>query len=58
MQPDYFTIPDLAARWKLSTPTIRRKIKSGELAIVRMGRVIRIERSEVERIEAAWKSQS
>lgn len=57
MQADYFTIDELAERWKLSQSTVRRKIKAGELATVRIGRAVRIERTEVERIEATWKPQ-
>jgi len=52
---DFLTISDLAERWKLSQPTIRRKIKTGELMAVHIGRAVRIERSEVERIEASWR---
>ena len=58
MQDDYLTIPELAARWKISVPTVRRKLARGELAKVYIGRVVRIERSEVERIEAAWKGRA
>lgn len=57
MQQDaYLTIPELAQRWKVSAATVRRKLASGELAKVHIGRVVRIERAEVERIEAAWKA--
>ena len=58
MQDDYLTIPELAARWKISVPTVRRKLARGELAKVYIGRVVRIERTEVERIERAWKTPS
>ncbi len=57
MQADYFTISELADRWKLSQSTVRRKIKAGELATVRIGRAVRIDRSEIERVEASWKAQ-
>ena len=57
-QPDYLTIKELAERWKLSQPTIRRKLACGELAMVRIGRAVRIERSEVERVEIAWRVPS
>lgn len=57
MQSDYFTIDELADRWKLSQSTVRRKIKTGELVTVRIGRAVRIERTEIERIEATWKTQ-
>ncbi|MFZ1324680.1 MAG: helix-turn-helix domain-containing protein [Candidatus Contendobacter sp.] len=58
MQDDYLTIPELAARWKISVPTVRRKLSSGELAKIYIGRVVRIERTEVERIERKWKTPS
>ncbi len=58
MQDDYLTIPELAARWKISVPTVRRKLARGELAKVYIGRVVRIERTEVERVERAWKTPS
>ena len=57
-QPDYFTIPELAQRWKLSESTVRRKIRTGELKPIYIGRAVRIERSEAERLEAAWKARS
>lgn len=55
MQPDYFTIPELADRWKISVPTLRRKLARGEIPKTYIGRVVRIEREEVERLERAWK---
>ena len=58
MQDDYLTIPELATRWKVSVPTVRRKITRGELKKIYIGRVVRIEREEVERIEQSWKAQS
>ena len=57
MQTEYFTLPELAERWKISLPTIRRKLSSGELRPVYIGRVVRIEASEVERIGTAWAAQ-
>lgn len=53
---DYFKISELVARWKMSDVTIRRKIREGKIAVVHMGRAVRIERSEVERLETAWKA--
>lgn len=58
MQDDYLTVPELAQRWKISIPTVRRKMATGELSKVYIGRVVRIERTEVERIERAWRAQS
>lgn len=56
MTDDYLTIPELAQRWKISAQTVRRKLARGELAKVHIGRVVRIERTEVERIERAWRA--
>lgn len=53
---DYFKIPDLVSRWKISESTVRRKIREGKITAFHIGRVLRIERSEVERVEAAWKA--
>ncbi len=58
MQDDYLTIPELAQRWKISVPTVRRKLARGEIAKVYIGRVVRVERAEVERIEQAWKARA
>jgi len=54
MQSDYFTLPELARRWKISVPTIRRKLSSGEIQSVHIGRAVRVERAEVERVEKKW----
>ncbi len=48
----YLTIQDVAARWKLSVPTVRRMIARGEVSTVNIGRAVRIERVEIERFEA------
>lgn len=58
MQSDYFTIPELAERWKISVPTVRRKLERGEITKTYIGRVVRIERTEVERVEAEWRDAS
>ena len=51
MNEPYLTIQDVAARWKISVPTVRRMIARGEMSPVRIGRAIRIERGEIERFE-------
>lgn len=53
---DYYKISDLVTRWKLSDSTVRRKIREGEIAIVRIGGAVRIEAAEVDRLESAWKA--
>lgn len=50
-EPRYFTLPQLAERWQVSVVTLRRRIKAGTLKHVAIGRLFRIERDEVERIE-------
>ena len=51
MNEPYLTIQDVAARWKISVPTVRRMIARGEVSPVRIGRAVRIEHSEIERFE-------
>ncbi len=51
MNEPYLTIQDVAARWKISVPTVRRMIARGEMLPVHIGRAVRIEYSEIERFE-------
>ena len=44
---DRNTIAQVAAFWDCSVRTVKRRIKSGELGCLRMGRVVRITRSQV-----------
>lgn len=53
----YTTLPDLAQRWKVSVQTLRRRINNGTLHHVSIGRLFRIERAEIERIESEWRAQ-
>ena len=46
-----YTVATLAQRWACSEGTIRNMIRRGELAHIRLGTLIRIPASEVERIE-------
>ena len=48
---DFFSIQDLADRWRVSTSTVRRLIARGELAKVYVMAQVRIEGAEVERWE-------
>jgi excisionase family DNA binding protein len=48
----FLTIRQLAARWHVSPRTIRRKINTGELRAVRIGRQLRVPVREAERYEA------
>ena len=50
-ESSYFTLPQLAERWQVSVVTLRRRIKAGTLKHVAIGRLFRVERDEVERIE-------
>jgi len=55
-QSGKLSIAQLAARLGVHTLTIRRRIAKGEINVLRMGRqIVRIEMSEVERIEALLK---
>lgn len=54
MDAEYFTVKELAARWKVNPETVRRLIRRGQLRAVRIGGTKaghRIERSDVERYE-------
>lgn len=46
-----FTVASLAERWECSEGAIRARIKAGELATFRIGALIRIPATEVERVE-------
>lgn len=46
--PQYTTLADAAARWAVSTRTIRRRIATGELPAVRLSaRAIRINEDDL-----------
>jgi excisionase family DNA binding protein len=48
----HLSIAELAARWGCHALTIRRRIKRGEIAALRLSRqLVRIEVAEIERIE-------
>jgi len=48
--PKLYEVPAAAATWSVSTWTVRKKIKSGEIRAVRIGRRVLIPESEIERI--------
>ncbi|MFP4067254.1 MAG: helix-turn-helix domain-containing protein [Spirochaetaceae bacterium] len=49
---DFYTPKQLAERWNVSLPTIRRMIKRRELEVLRLSsNVLRVPVSEVERVE-------
>lgn len=50
--PAFLTPKQLAARWGLTTMTLRRWRHAGELRAHRIGRGVRFSLAEVERIEA------
>lgn len=54
----FFTVDELAARWKVSKPTVHRRIASGDIAVLRIGGAVRIARAEIERIEATASSST
>ena len=53
----FFTVDELAARWKVSKPTVHRRIAAGDIAVLRIGGAVRIARTEIERIEASASSE-
>jgi excisionase family DNA binding protein len=44
-------ISDLAERWGVGERTIRKMIASGEIKVLRIGRLVKISRSHVEWLE-------
>lgn len=50
--PDLLTVPEVASDLRCSQVTVRRMIARGELRRVKVGRLDRIPRSEVERMKA------
>ncbi len=48
-----FRVEEVAARWRLNVKTIYSMIERGELTARRFGRVIRVPRAAVEKIEQA-----
>ncbi len=42
MTGEYLTPAEVAERWKISTRTVHRMAKAGELAHLRVGRAVRI----------------
>jgi excisionase family DNA binding protein len=49
--PPFYSVADLASRWKLTPMTLRRWRKASKLQAHHIGRGIRFSRAEVERIE-------
>lgn len=47
----FYTVMEVADRWRLSEQTIRKMVKDGSLRAVRLSDSIRIPREEVERQE-------
>ena len=50
-QPQYLNPQELAARWKISTMTLRRWRRAGKIKAHHIGRGIRFSMAEVERFE-------
>lgn len=47
----FLTIDDLCERWKLSQPTIRRMVRDGRLTPTVIGRSVRFDLQDIERVE-------
>lgn len=45
---DFLTVPEVAARLRVSSNTVRRMIAAGELPAVRLGKQYRIEASQLQ----------
>ena len=46
--PHALTIHEAAARWAISTDTIRRMIAAGDLPSFRYGRIVRVKAADLE----------
>lgn len=49
--PSFLTIAATAKRWAISARTVRRLISRGELAVVRIGKSLRVPLEEIRRYE-------
>lgn len=49
--PAFLTAPELAARWRITTMTLRRWRRAGKLRACYIGRGVRFTTTEVERFE-------
>lgn len=49
--PEFMTVTEVAARWRVTAMTVRRHIAAGDLAAVRLGGQYRIRRSAMEAFE-------
>ena len=47
---EFFTVEEMAEKLKMSTRTIRRHIKAGNITYFKLGREFRIPVSEIERL--------
>lgn len=47
----FFTVKDLAERWKVSVFTIRRMVKAGKIKTTKIGRQFRFLKSDIEKYE-------
>ncbi len=50
IRPECFSIEETAARLNVSAKLIRAMIKRGELRAIRLGRILRIPESEIQRL--------
>jgi excisionase family DNA binding protein len=56
--PPAFSVPSLARRWEVSEGLIRKMIERGELLSFRLGVLIRVPASEVQRLECLTRTAS
>lgn len=50
-QKQHYTRRTLADRWQVSTETLKRREKAGQLAFLKLGKSVRYLPEEIERIE-------
>jgi len=54
----FYTASEVARLFDLSTTTISRSIRRGEIKALQIGRVFRVPASEVERLHGAWATRA
>jgi excisionase family DNA binding protein len=53
---EFFTLEELAERWKVSVKWLRRRVWDKELAAVKIGKLVRVRSTEVQRFEGGFRA--
>ena len=55
---EFFTVPEIAERWKLKDGSVYDYIKSGRLRAIKFGKAWRVELNDLERFEDQMRRDS